>query len=264
MGVVFRSLNGIDWQKVVTFQSPLYSVKRLREAFWAVGNQGLIATSNDGIAWDTRNSEAWVDYADIATNGEVMVAVGARVLGQFDALVATSTDGYAWNAVEIDDGIDLRITSVTWTGTRFVAVGSQGSIFRSDDGYQWEIETLGLNGYALSHVVSNGSVLVGVGSRDFLLSEDDGLTWRPTLLDTYATDLIRTGELFIAVGFGSVFSSRNGEDWVISPVGYSAGTSAVEFNDGELIVAGSGGNLVRAELYKTVPPVECPQDLAPD
>ncbi len=265
MGTVYRSVSQFNWQAVTSFGSVLYSARRINDAFWVVGSQGLIAVSDDGIAWVARNAESGVDYADIATNGEVMVAVGARDLGQFRALAATSANGNAWNAAEIDDGDGLRIASVTWTGTRFVAVGSRGSVFRSDDGYQWEFETLNLGGWSnLWRVASNGSVLVAVGARDFLISNDDGLTWRPTLIDKHATDLIWTGEFFIAVGRGQVFFSRNGEDWGVSPVGFYAGSSAVEFKDGELIVAGSGGNLVRAELLTIASPLESPQTPAPD
>ena len=262
-GVVFRSLNGIDWQEVTVAPSIVSSVRRIDDAFWLVGNHRFIAHSFDGATWTPRSHEYGADYWDIASSGETMVAVGNK-RSPHHAVVATSTDGYAWNEIEIDDGDDLAIRSVAWTGNCFVAVGTHGSLFRSDDGYQWEIGALDLNGYSLSYVVSNGSVLVGVGSVDFLISEDDGLTWRPTLFDTYATDLIWTGELFIAVGRGSVFSSRNGEDWVASPVGFAGGANAVEWHDGKIIVAGYAANLLRAELYPTAPPLEFPQDSAPD
>ncbi len=262
---VFRSLNGIDWQEVTVVPSSVFSTRRIDDAFWLVGNDRFIAYSIDGATWTPRSHEYGAVYWDIASNGETMVAVG-NTWNPIHTVVATSTDGYAWNEIEIDDGDDLAMRSVTWTGTRFVAVGSQGSIFRSDDGYQWESETLfpGDGWSNLHRVISNGPVLVAVGARDFLLSEDDGMTWRPTLLDTYATDLIWTGELFIAVGRGSVFSSRNGEDWVVSPVGFAGGANAVEWHDGKIIVAGYAANLLRAELYPTAPALEFPQESAPD
>ncbi|MEN8165516.1 MAG: hypothetical protein ABFS37_15410, partial [Acidobacteriota bacterium] len=183
-GGVFRSLNGLDWQLVIGFPTRLFSVRWINEAFWVVGDNSLIANSDDGNTWITRSSEAGAAYVDIAGNSEVMVVGGRKAGGP--AMFATSSDGFAWNEIEIDDAIGLAVLSVTWTGTRFVGVGSGGSIFRSDDGFQWEFEILDSIG-AMSGVVSNGSVLVAVGGLDFLVSDDDGLTWQPTSVQVSAS-----------------------------------------------------------------------------
>ncbi|MEN8165284.1 MAG: hypothetical protein ABFS37_14230 [Acidobacteriota bacterium] len=257
-GGVFRSLNGLDWQLVTGFPTRLISVRWINEAFWVVGYDGLITTSEDGNVWNTRNSEDPVRYMDITTDGEVMVVVGARSSDQLDALVATSSDGYAWNEIEIDGGAGLIMKSITWAGTRFVGVGSGGSIFRSDDGFQWEFEILDSIG-SMERVVSSGSSLVAVGSVDFLVSDDDGLTWQPTLVQTHASDVIWTGEMFLAVG-GWIYSSRNGHDWITSPVGLGGLARHIASEGREIVFSGSWANLMRARLINILPPEEFVQE----
>ena len=256
-GRAFRSLDGLEWQQVAAFSGGIFSVQWIDGAFWMVGGQGLIATSEDGSSWDIRNSEAWVDFADIATNGEIIVAVGARRLGQFDALVTTSSDGYAWNEIEIGDGADYRISSVTWTGSRFVGVGSSGSVFRSEDGFNWEFEILDVD-WPLNSVASNGSTLVAVGSQDVVVSDDDGLTWLPSSSLESASDVIWTGEMFLA-GRGGIHSSRNGHDWITSSVGLGGGATHIASKGREIVFSGSGENLMRAKLINILPPQEFDQ-----
>ncbi len=251
-GEIFRSLDGYAWQKVEDFPVSTYSVQSVEGAFWVVGSQGLIATSDDGSAWSTRYSEAWVDVTDIATNGEVMVAVGARVLGEFSALVLTSTDGFTWNQIEVEGAEDLRIASVAWTGTRFVGVGNQGSVFRSDDGYSWSFERLDTppNLWSMRRVHSNGSVVVALASnldgRFILVSKDDGVTWQATFVDRPVFDVYWTGDLFVAVG-GAVWSSHSGDYWTEERVGFLGSPHCVVGDEHEITLAGVSGMVMRAQ-----------------
>ncbi|MEN8163374.1 MAG: hypothetical protein ABFS37_04530 [Acidobacteriota bacterium] len=246
-GGVFRSLDGLEWRLVKAFQEDLFSVQSFNDAFWAVGGNRLIAHSDDGSTWNTRHNEDGAFYADVATNGEVIIAGGGTYGGS--AVVATSADGFAWDEIEIDGSDGLRIKSVTWSGTRFVGVGNQGTVFRSDDGYQWSFETLD-SVSSLSHVVSNGTVLVAIGydSSGFLIliSDDHGMTWRFTEIDENVDDVIWTGDLFIAVGSSRIWSSRDGSHWVNDSLDFP-GVRCVTGNEDELIGAGFKGWVMRAK-----------------
>ncbi|RLE20829.1 MAG: hypothetical protein DRJ65_17390 [Acidobacteria bacterium] len=258
-GAIFRSLDGLEWRQVAFFSGGIYSVEWFDEAFWVVGYNRLIAHSVDGIDWSTRREEPGATYVDITSNGEVTVAVGRMAGGS--ALIGTSVDGFSWTDLEVDDATGLIVLSVTWTGTRFVGVGNEGSIFLSDDGYDWEIETPNSGEwYSLSRVVSNGSVLVAVGSgEDILTSDDDGLTWLPTLAQGNHRDVVWTGELFVVASGQTIHSSRNGHDWISTPVP-SGSASFIASQGQEIVFSGSGENLMRAELFNFVPPQESTQE----
>ncbi len=256
IGRIFRSLDGLEWQQVAEFQPSLYSIQRFDDAFWVVGSDRLIAHSDDGQSWNIRNSDPGAEYEDIADNDEVIVAVGNRTGGP--AVVATSTDGFAWAEIDIDGSDSLRISSVTWSGTRFVGVGSrQGAVFRSDDGYQWSFETLG-SLLSLRRLVSNGSVLVAVGNEwgsggVILVSKDNGVTWQMTYVDNRVDDVIWTGELFVAVG-ARIWSSRDGNHWTSEPVGFAVFPECVTGTEDEITVAGHDGLIMRAKRGRFNPP----------
>ncbi|MEN8164355.1 MAG: hypothetical protein ABFS37_09510, partial [Acidobacteriota bacterium] len=255
IGRIFRSLDGLEWQPVAEFQPSLYSIQRFDDAFWVVGSDRLIAHSDEGQSWNIRNSEPGAEYEDIVGNDEVIVAVGNRTGGP--AVVANSTDGFAWTEIDIDGSDSLRISSVTWSGTRFVGVGSQGAVFRSDDGYQWSFETLG-SLLSLRRVVSNGSVLVAVGNEwssggVILVSQDDGVTWQTTYVDNRVEDVIWTGKLFVTVG-DRIWSSRDGYHWTSEPVGFAVFPECVTGTEDGIIMAGHDGLIMRAKRGPFDPP----------
>ncbi len=259
-GRIFRSLDGLEWQHVTSFYYGVSSVRWIDNAFWLVGPNKLIAVSSDGITWTLRSYESGATYADIAANGEVMVVGGRRTGGS--AVFATSSDGFAWDETEVDGNDGLIVLSVTWTGTRFVGISSSDLVFTSFDGLQWESEFLDVD-WPLNSVASNGSTLVAVGSRDVIVSDDDGLTWQPSSSLDSASDVIWTGEMFLA-GRGGIHSSRNGHDWITSPVGLGGGATHIASEGREIVFSGAGENLMRSRLINYLPPREFDQEFELD
>ena len=98
----------------------------------AVGNQGIILTSDDGVTWTNRTSGVTADLLSVvwAPNALKYMAVGTN------STALTSPDGITWTAKPAL-GTD-RLVSVAYTGTRFLAVGTNGAVGSS----QW-IETNG-------------------------------------------------------------------------------------------------------------------------
>lgn len=88
------------------------------------GNQSTtLATSQDGKLWTSASVPFTV--AALATNGQVIVAVGSSIM--------YSTDRITWKAAKTDSSGNF--TSVTWNGA-FMA-GSPTGILTSPDGIQW-------------------------------------------------------------------------------------------------------------------------------
>jgi hypothetical protein len=178
----------------------------------AVGNNGTIIRSNDGIAWVAANPLPSsphlyaVAYATLPT-GNFWVAVGAA------GKVFVSSDAATWSAVDSGTTQDLKgIASVmnsTYPNGVFdpqiapvysysvVAVGNGGTVIQTADWVHWTSRTLGtgghLNAIAASSALipTNQFMIVGDGGKAF--TSPDGVTWTPrtTTSTQNLTGLIR-------------------------------------------------------------------------
>src|SRR5512143_3804829 len=62
------------------------------------------------------------------------------------------------------------VFSLTWDGSRFVGLGSGGSVLTSPDGIAWSVRNEPLATFAIHSVVWNGSQYVGVGIFSTILT----------------------------------------------------------------------------------------------
>jgi hypothetical protein len=119
----YPSTSGNMLVNVGSATSLLYAKNR-----WFMGITGgnqttTLATSQDGKLWTSVSVPFTV--AALATNGQVIVAVGSSIM--------YSTDRITWKAAKTDSSGNF--TSVTWNGA-FMA-GSPTGILTSPDGIQW-------------------------------------------------------------------------------------------------------------------------------
>ncbi len=150
-----------------------------------------------------RSSGTGSNLFGLAANDTLLVAVGENdsVTGD-DCIIRTSPDGVQWTKRPVTETVlNLKLRSVTWTGTRFVAVGTNfnhsmqdwyGVVYTSPDGFSWALSyadsslNTGLNVVA----TGNGVVLAG-GDGGTLLRSTDGQTFAriagPTGLDDTKT-----------------------------------------------------------------------------
>jgi len=132
---ISTSTDGTGWSQVYTSASG----NSLQEVFWtgsrfiAVGSNGGIVTSSDGVSWTDRSSGVTSTLYGAAESPAIMVAVGAS------GTIVTSEDGGA-NWAPQTSGTSYTLYSVTWTGAEFVAVGSSGRAVRSTDGKNWSVQ----------------------------------------------------------------------------------------------------------------------------
>jgi hypothetical protein len=150
-----------------------------------------------------RTSGTGSDLFGIAASDTLLVAVGESTSGPGDdCVIRTSPDGVQWTKRPITESVlNLKLRAVLWTGTRFVAVGTNfnqskqgwfGVVYTSPDGFSWTLSyadsslNTGLNVIA----TGNGVVLAG-GDGGTLLRSTDGQTFvripGPTGLDANQT-----------------------------------------------------------------------------
>jgi len=94
-----------------------------------------------------------------------------------------------------------KLNGIIWTGSFFVAVGHSGTIITSMDGINWILRESGTDPYLLSITWGN-SKLVAVGGFGVALYSTDGLVWHPSTKNTQSQlrSVVWTGKRFIAVG----------------------------------------------------------------
>lgn len=119
------------------------------------------------------------------TAGSTLVAVGAN------GLAYTSSDATNWQISTVVADATITLHDVIWTGTRFIAVGGNGSacsIFYSDDGFAWTNAITPACPIRLLAVAAStdGQRVVAVGDLAgptplALTSADGGVNWSPVV-----------------------------------------------------------------------------------
>ncbi len=212
---LISSCNSIDWD----FNNPdnLNGACRGNGMFLAVGENGLIVKSHDGIHWSGQYTDGGATLNDVVWDGIQFVAVGDTLnvsgSGITRANIYVSTDGEMW--LKQNPPYNSDINSIAWNGSIFVAVGDQGYIFTSTNGTDWLRSRLTGVYSELCDVTYNGRIFLIVGYSGRIISSMDGITWM--LQNSGVTSAIYGAawgnDQFIATGFKTLFRSPDGVNW---------------------------------------------------
>lgn len=172
--------------------------------FVAVGNTGLLLTSNDGINWfqqpiTSLGNQAWYS---VCFGAGLFVAVG------LSGAIKTSPDGVTWTARTNPIGTSYTMYDVTYGGGKFVAVATTGSstnraVYSTDGGITWT-QALTNNfssASAICQVTYGNGVFLIFGATTTILTSTDGLNW---------TTIGQTGATFNVAGPKRVVYGANG------------------------------------------------------
>lgn len=220
-GIIKTSLNGIAWKGENSGTTEcLNRIIWAKDKFIAVG-EGVILTSTDGSVWQVNPS---VSLNSVAWTGSVCVAVGKF------GTIATSEDGINWETTSIDSNETLN--DVYFTGSQLIAVGDRGGVYTSVNGLDWSMDNVNSN-VVLKSLSWNEKTFVIVTEVGAVLTSTDCENWKwvlkgasggntlgntpkgALLLGTGIEDVIWDGEKFVAVGVkGGIFTSPDGINWV--------------------------------------------------
>ncbi len=171
----------------------LHGITFGNNTFVAIGRDGVVKTSSDGVSWTTGSSSTHALLLNIVFGSNQFIAVG------YDGTIVTSSDGMTWT--EKSSGSINQLNAIAWNGNRYVVVGAAGSILSSVNGDTWTSEASGTPNELLD-VIYNGNSFVAVGASGTILTSSDGRTWIQRTTDK--TDDIRSiawnGSIFVALG----------------------------------------------------------------
>lgn len=260
-GTILTSPDGIAWTARasgitdphiplfgVTFGGgTLVSALTSGATFVAVGDEGTILTSSDGIAWKTQISGTKSTLFDVLFGNNVYVARGCGIL--------ISSDGETWTKVPVT--VDPYYgpwcyTAIDFCNGKFVAGVALGPVSfwlpvlqrgsrTSVDGINW----IGEGSRHEFDAMTFGNGLY-VGSKgDVFKTSSNGLTWEPSTDSppvSFSFRAITYGNgVFAAVGEdGRIKTSPDGKIWTARTVRTSDYLSGVTFGNGTFVAVGDG------------------------
>jgi hypothetical protein len=196
----------------------LYGVAYGNGRFVAVGAQGTILVSEDGLAW-TNHPIGLGNYLSSITYGNgTFLAIGSG------GLVARSRDGLSWDLQYLHG---LWFIGVSYGNGTFVAIalGPEGQVWKSSDGQLWTRTYLSTT-HRLNAITYGSGVFVavgegvgagvGMGFRGKVLTSPDAISWTEQQSGTRErlTGVQFGNGIFVAVGTaGTILTSPDGTEW---------------------------------------------------
>ncbi|MCU0796311.1 MAG: Ig-like domain-containing protein, partial [Akkermansiaceae bacterium] len=137
-----------------------------------LGTRGIYThASSDALAWQPLSTGISKELLSHAR--------GLFLAKAPDGRVVTSRDGLNWQASQ---GIPVSVARILTNDEFYLVIGSDGSMWRSRDGEEWEMTLAGsssppnANKTGLSMAELHGTLIVA-GSRILVCSQDEGRTW---------------------------------------------------------------------------------------
>ena len=179
-GVIYSSTDASTWIKRHEFTHRLYGIAYSKELqkLVAVGSEGNIATSQNGIGWDsyTRGTDTLrsVVYAE---NKHLFVAVGDTGSGSSSSngRIKTSSDGNSWTNRTPTSAPSMNAVCYAEELGLFVAVGN-GKIYTSTNGTSWTAITV-TGQYNDIIYCKDKSIFFAVGNSGRMLISYNGSDW---------------------------------------------------------------------------------------
>ncbi|MFV2057824.1 MAG: YCF48-related protein, partial [Thiohalomonadales bacterium] len=215
-----------------------------RKLFVAVGHNGTILSSSNGISWTNRDvpKQAEEFFSVLWGNG-IFVAVAKET-------IYSSVNGIVWNSVVKGAAPDEdEYTKGIWDGSQFVVAGSRNSsamlINTSPDGKAW-LQSTPVGEKRLFDIAYDGTryVAIGLDAVNRIVNSIDLKSWQKVSLpeDQTLFAIAWGNNLFVAVGVGgALLTSSNGLDWVTQTSGTSATINNIEWHGNEFVAVGVNG-----------------------
>jgi hypothetical protein len=205
------STDGETWTTGFAFDPTLPTLRGIAingSTFIAVGDNGMIRTSTDGITWDTHASPTAANLQGIGCNGNMCLAVGDN-----GALLRTLDNGQTWTIQPINGLPQLKrvvygnfnnnLGTTTTALNTWVIVGDAGTVLYSTDlGLTWTANLVA--GAANFTGVSYITRFVAVDSAGNSFASVDGVAWSAAVPTGIASPrgLTNNGFSYVTVGTG--------------------------------------------------------------
>jgi hypothetical protein len=251
-GGVLLSTDLTHWSVVESNTPPLLDIIFEIGHFIAVGPDGVIKLSSNGMSWrglSSFNENYWIRDVEFANGNFIAVALDRLVF---------SPDGVQWTNVHIfstniyDYNADL-ILSVAYGHGRYVVGGEYQRLFTSTNAVNWErvATNLDVKPYVadVHQILFANDLFLAVASyQGNLLVSSNGVDWWEQSLRTnysdyfYSQGIAYGAGLYAVLGsYGEVATSQDLTNWTRTKFPEFAYMSAITFGNGRFVAVGYNG-----------------------
>lgn len=200
---------------------------RLSGNAWLAGNSVSSGTLMRSVAYGlTTSGASTYSYVAVGHGGKIYTTPdidGKRSYGAIDSGVLQPLNWISPTGTQVSGGIDLKGIVYAVGPSKYIAVGTAGSVAYSSDINNWTTLDSTVTGTSntLNAVANNGSSLVvAVGDNGTIRYSTDGTSWSAANAITPATSANLYGVAYsakgewVAVGDGgTVLTSTDGSNW---------------------------------------------------
>jgi len=215
-GAILTSLDGIDWVKKESgVDATLVAVAAFGSDIVAVGNEIVLLSTDHGDSWSVKYSPVLVGFGAVALNSSQYVVGGFDFESTTETITISEDRGETWEVVDEDPNQNFPINDLAYGNGYFVA-----TTWRSTS--------------------SGGRVKVSADGRqwnEILVSEDEEATWFAMVM--------HDGDQFAVAGYSGVSMSMDGLNWTQKQTPLLNFDFLSAATDGSrLILAGGFGSMI--------------------
>lgn len=241
-GTVVVSSDGLRWRPAQSaMPCALLGVARGARRLVAVGGHGMIRISDDGQRWRSMSRPTNEDLYAVVHGRGGFVAVGTH------GVVLRSTDGQRWRRDR--HATSLNLHAITWTGREYLAGGDLGTMLASREGRRWTV--VNFPGYhAVRAFASRGGMIVAAGSGTVALRSPGGHWSLQSIgFQHFWTGVAYGAGRFVIVGHNgtALVSSDGGASWTSVTTGIAVNLDAVAWTGTEFLATGAGTAVASAD-----------------
>ena len=210
----------------------------------AAGDSGTLQVSADSTNWSIPSTTNSLKYSNTAIEyGNSRFVVFGYATGT-DTSLLNSTDGFTWSSQT--SPATTKISSIAWSGSGFVAAGTNGTIWTSATGIggQWTQRTSGTTSEIRGISYGNSKWVAAVATNvvSSTLTSSDSVTWKLNQGDVgYISGGVYANGKYVVVGSsGLIFSSLDGITWA-AVSGQSASFNSIAYGGGVFAAVGYAG-----------------------
>ncbi|GAB3790912.1 hypothetical protein GCM10028818_61640 [Spirosoma horti] len=194
-GLIQTSTDGKVWEfRQLVMGKTLNAVAYGGGQFIAIGENGFLARSNDGKIWNSLYTGLAKNFKGLSYANGQFTAVGQS------GAIATSSNGLIWTIHP--SITDKELKSVAYGNGKWVAVGYDGVVLYRIDGLTvWLGLSLG-NSVHFNHVIFANNQFVAVGLDGKIYTSPNGFGWtaRESGTTVHLWSLMHSANQFVAVG----------------------------------------------------------------
>lgn len=221
--------------------------------FVAVGENGVIAFSEDGQTWDKRSIDGMGKITGVTYSDKKYVVFGKAQNGE-TVVAASSSDGIKWEQHTMKN-ICNNTGNIIWNGKMFVAMGELPiQIYSSEDGEVWnEYVTQCFSVYNKTVVWDGNRFITLGGEANISYISKDGINWAENniwLSYGYIRDINYMNSNLIASGQGRIATSKDGSKWTFGNCPTASPIKDLIYDGKRYIAFTAGDRIIQSENLK--------------